>query len=67
MDEDRVLTTEESMKMWYSIAVQALYELNRPMLLNMEIQNDIWDGNIGVYSSRTDDGGWLYKVIERDK
>jgi len=67
MDEHQVLTTEENLKMWYAIAVQALYELDRPMLLKMEIQKDIWDGNIGVYSSRTDDGGWLYKAIERDK
>lgn len=56
------MTDKDRMFMWYTIALQALYELDRPLLLNIKFVQEIVDGKWEAVGSRTDDGGYLYKI-----
>jgi len=59
------MTDRDRMFMWYTIALQALFELGRPLLLNVEFVEEIVAGKWEVFGSRTDDGSYLYQVQER--
>ena len=60
------MTDKDRMFMWYTIALQALYELKRPLLLNAAFVQEIVAGKWQAVGSRTDDGGYLYKIQERE-
>jgi len=57
------LTDAEKAKMWYIIALQALHELGRPLLLSETFADKVTSGEKSIFATRTDDGGYLYEVI----
>jgi len=65
MKREDEMTDRDRMFMWYTIALQALFELGRPLLLNTEFVGEIVAGKWQVFGSRTDDGSYLYQAQER--
>lgn len=60
------MSDADKLFMFYTLALQALSELGRPLLLNTKFVEEIIEGKWEVFSSRTDDGGWLYKAQKRE-
>jgi hypothetical protein len=66
MQNENQMTLAQQRFMWYTIAIQALHELGRPMLLKTSFVNEVLEGKWEVFGSRTDDGGYLYKAQEKE-